>query len=135
MLVPQKMFCFSAGMWGAPLVFGIPRFWGPVLQLPASTVLQGLGESRKGPWEAAQWHKGEVEEGREAGWPQGREGCGQEELQEQNTSRGWEGNGYIDQGDVVVSSVSQDLAQGRAGEALELWLEEGKNGWRNCVRE
>lgn len=79
--------------------------------------------------------QGEVEEGREAGWPQGWEGCGQEAFQEQNTSRGWEGNGYIDQGDVVVSSVSQDLAQGRAGEALELWLEDRKNGWRNCVRE
>lgn len=33
------------------------------------------------------------------------------------------------------SSGSQDLTQERAGEILELWLEEGKNGWRNDVRD
>lgn len=36
---------------------------------------------------------------------------------------------------MVASSASQDLTQERDGEVLELWLEEGKNGWRNDVRE
>lgn len=72
-------------------------------------------------------HKGDVEEGREMGWPQGQEGCGQGEFQEQNMSREQEGNGYIEQGHVVLSSGSQDLTQQRDGEVLKLWLEEGKN--------
>lgn len=42
-----------------------------------------------------------MEEGREAGWPQGQEGCEQGEFQEQNMSRDQEGNGYIEQGHVV----------------------------------
>lgn len=73
--------------------------------------------------------------GREVGWPQGREGCGQGEFQEQNMSRDQEGNGYIDQSHVVAPSGSQDLTQEGVGEVLELWLEDRKNGWRNDVRE
>lgn len=80
MLLPRNMSCFSARMWGASLVWGLPRRGAlqavvlePSASAPTLMVLQGLGESR---WAHRKEHSGVREMWRRERKQDGQEGQG-----------------------------------------------------------